>query len=58
MLAIRNGGICSPAALARDLFLDALLVAEENFRIYALSRGFLIVALNASDKIRSTPFVM
>ena len=58
MLAIRNGGICSPASSARSLFAEAARDAAANFTIKALSRGSFSVAFSASATTRSTPLVI
>jgi len=58
MLAIRNGGICSPFFSDAALLLDAARLAAANRSIKALSFGFLTVALIASATTRSTPFVI
>ena len=55
MLAIRKGGMCSPASSAFFLFFDAALLAAANFSIKALSLGSFSVAFSASDTTRSTP---
>ena len=55
MLAIRNGGMCSPASSATLRFFAATLLAAANFAIKMLSRGFFKVALIASETTRSTP---
>ena len=57
MLAIRNGGMCSPPCSASARRLDAAWLAAAKRSIKALSFGFLTVALIASATTRSTPLV-
>ena len=58
MLAIRNGGICSPSFSAFLRFFDADALAAAKLSMNALSFGFLRVALSASETTRSTPCVI
>jgi hypothetical protein len=57
MLAIRNGGICSPFSSYFLRFFEAIRLDAANLSIKALSLGFLSVALIESETIFSTPSV-
>jgi hypothetical protein len=58
MLAIRNGGICSPFFSSPARFFEAAEEAMANELINNASRGFLAVARIESVTTRTTPFVM